>query len=135
MILEKGCIGPWRQASEATKFLTVAPNIFSVFITGFPPVSAKISISSYAPSRKHQITLSFTRHSITLGPQNGACFISPFWCLVIGSAFLIFGKFVDPCVIVYIKQIGEVWVFMTQDRDEWCKVVASYFRKSKKHLQ
>jgi hypothetical protein len=49
---------------------------FSLHIT-------KMCLSSHAPSRKCQMT--FTGHSIIVGPQGGTCYISHFWHLLYGG--------------------------------------------------
>jgi len=49
-----------------TEFCTVAPNTISIIIAVFD-LCTRMCISSYAPSRKHQVTLRFTSHARTVG--------------------------------------------------------------------
>jgi hypothetical protein len=50
-------------------------------------------------SSQRQITVRFTGHSRTVGPQYGTCFISPFWRLEFGRGYKMFGKFVGSCQV------------------------------------
>jgi hypothetical protein len=59
-------------------------------------MDTKMCISSHAPSSKHQITVRFTGHLITLDSWYGTCFMSSFWCLQFGSDSWSFEKSVYP---------------------------------------
>jgi hypothetical protein len=54
------------------------------------------------PSRKCQITVTFTGHPKIVSLQQGTCFMSPFWCLEFGGGFYVFGKPVDPLDFPFI---------------------------------
>jgi hypothetical protein len=72
--------------SRATKFCTVAANIFSTIVAGFfVSLHIKMCITSYAPSRKRQITVRLADHSRILGPRCGNFFMSPLLSLEFGG--------------------------------------------------
>ena len=58
----------------------------------------KTCISAHAPNRKHQLTVKFTGHYRTVGPQYGTCFVLPNWRLECGGVILIIVTFVDLCL-------------------------------------
>ena len=76
---------------QVTELWTKALNIFSAV---FFLYIQKASISSHAPSRKHQIRVRFTGHSSTVGGQYGNYFMSPFRHQQSGGGAQIFVKFV-----------------------------------------
>jgi hypothetical protein len=63
----------------------VVPNIFSIIIAVLS-LQTKISISSLAPSRKHQIIVRFTDHPRIVG-FHATCFMSLFWHLEFEGGF------------------------------------------------
>lgn len=77
-----------------TKFSMLVSSIFSI-INSQSFLSAKICISSDAPSKKQQITVRFGGHSRSTGPEYGTCFMSLFWYLKFGGGLQPFAKFVD----------------------------------------
>jgi len=73
-MVQHECKNPRHQVTQMTKFCTAAPKTISIIIAVFD-LCTRMCISSYAPSRKHQVTLRFTSHSRTVGAQYGTCFI------------------------------------------------------------
>jgi len=73
-MVQQGCTNPRHQLTQMTKFCTVAPNTISI-ITAVFDLCTRMCISSYAPSRNHQITFRFTGHSRTMGAQYGTFYI------------------------------------------------------------
>jgi hypothetical protein len=67
-------------------------NTFSITTEVFS-LHTKISISSDAPNRKCQRTVTLTGPSRVVDPWYGTCFFSPFWHLEFGGASQILGKF------------------------------------------
>ena len=57
------------------KFCAEAPNVFSIITVVITLYTQKRD----EPSRKGQMTMRFTGHYRTGGPQNGTVFPSPFW--------------------------------------------------------
>lgn len=58
------------------KTLLPAPQIFCYQIVAVLSLHAKICISLHVPSRTHLMTRGFTRHSRTMGPQQGTFHLS-----------------------------------------------------------
>lgn len=72
----------------ATGFHMVAPNIFSV-------ITAAFVVYVWTRVPLHLRRVESAKCLIIVGPQDGTCFISPFWHLEFVYGFHIFGKIVD----------------------------------------
>ena len=72
-MVQQGCTNPTHQVTQMTKFCTVAPNTISI-ITAVFNLCTRMCISSYAPSRTHQVALRFTGHTGTMEARYGTCY-------------------------------------------------------------
>jgi hypothetical protein len=83
--------------SYVTKFCTVAPYIFSIITEVPSPLHTNMLPVNMGPSRTYLITVICEGHSRRVGPQYGACFMSPFWLLEFRAGSHVCGTSLGPC--------------------------------------
>ena len=86
---------PWASGCLGTKFFTMAHHTFST-ITAVFPLCTRTCISSWAPCRKHNVTVMFTGHSRIVGPPFTTSLMSLFWHVEFGGSCYSFGKMWAP---------------------------------------